>query len=148
MQMQGAAAGPRAAHAGSALLSATTVLLARLNTTITACTEHLTRFRFNDAAHELTTSCGTVLRLVLEYSKDVLYGSDQARREQVLAIMRHAVSNASDSCILHALSPRALARAGYGLTTRHHECRWPTACAGPTGGVGVRTSRELRGRQA
>ncbi len=79
-------------------------ILAKLQEAIAAATENLERFRFNDYAlglHEFVWH--QFCDWYVEYSKDVLYGADAARREQVLRIMHHVFSGALR--LLHPVMP-------------------------------------------
>jgi valyl-tRNA synthetase len=67
-------------------------ILFRLNETVAACTGNLEKFRFNDAAHDLYEFVWhQFCDWYLESAKDVLYGTDTARKEQVLKIMQHCL---------------------------------------------------------
>jgi valyl-tRNA synthetase len=104
MQLHGAGPGPGAAalELDPALLSADDRhLLARLNQAIVDCTEHLQRFRFNDAAHALYEFVWhQYCDWYVEYSKDVLYGEPGPRRDQVFRLMHHVYA-----CALRLLHP-------------------------------------------
>jgi valyl-tRNA synthetase len=68
-------------------------ILARLQEAIRGCTENLERYRFNDAAHALHEFVWhQYCDWYVEYSKDVLYGQDAARRAQVLRLMHYVFS--------------------------------------------------------
>ncbi len=88
-----------------ALLSADDLhILAKLDQAMTACSENLSRFRFNDAAHDLYEFIWhQFCDWYVEYSKDVLYGTDAARKAQVLGLM-HRVFSASLR-LLHPFMP-------------------------------------------
>jgi valyl-tRNA synthetase len=65
-------------------------ILFRLNEAVASCTGNLEKFRFNDAALDLYEFVWhQYCDWYLESSKDVLYGSDAARKEQVLKIMQY-----------------------------------------------------------
>ena len=60
-------------------------ILAKLSQTIESCTENLRRYRFNDAAQDLYAFIWhEYCDWYVEYSKDVLYGQDAARRAETL----------------------------------------------------------------
>jgi valyl-tRNA synthetase len=79
-------------------------ILAKLSQTIESCTGNLERYRFNDAAQDLY---GFIWHeycdWYVEYSKDVLYGQDPARRAEVLKVMHYAFSTALR--LLHPFMP-------------------------------------------
>ncbi len=112
MQMQGVGAGmaPGSRASGEAgfrkeLLSADDRhIIAKLHETIAACSENLGRFRFNDAAHALYEFLWhQYCDWYLEYSKDVLYGQDQARKQVVLDVMGYVFGGALR--LLHPFMP-------------------------------------------
>ncbi len=79
-------------------------LLARLHDTIAACTDHLERFRFNDyalAVYEFIWH--DYCDWFVEYSKDILYGDDAARRGRTLARMHGVFADALR--LLHPAMP-------------------------------------------
>lgn len=79
-------------------------ILARLQDTISACTANLENCRFNDAAHVLYEFVRhQYCDWYVEYAKDILYGDDEARREQVLKAMHYVFSNALR--LLHPMMP-------------------------------------------
>ena len=79
-------------------------ILAQLHATIAAVTDSLERFRFNETAHLLYEFIWhEYCDWYVEYSKDILYGQDRTRREQVLRVMHYAFSNALR--LLHPLMP-------------------------------------------
>ncbi|GAG39694.1 unnamed protein product, partial [marine sediment metagenome] len=79
-------------------------ILASLQDAIRDCTESLEKYRFNDAAHALYEFIWhKYCDWYVEYSKDVLYGDDAARREQVLKVMHYVFSNAIR--LLHPMMP-------------------------------------------
>ena len=79
-------------------------LLARCDETVTAVTEHLEAFRFQDVARTLYDFVwSAVCDWYLEYAKDDLYGEDAARREQVLRLLTHVF--ASSLKLLHPYMP-------------------------------------------
>jgi valyl-tRNA synthetase len=68
-------------------------ILARVQAAADAVAEHLERYRFNDAAHELYDFVWhQFCDWYVEAAKDVLYGEDGPRRRQTLAIMHHVLS--------------------------------------------------------
>ena len=70
-------------------------ILARLHKAAEACEGHLCRYRFNDYASELYEFIWhQFCDWYVEYSKEALYGEDEARRDTVLGIMYHVFSNA------------------------------------------------------
>ncbi len=79
-------------------------LIMKLQETIAACTENLERFRFNDAAKALYEFVwGQYCDWYVEYSKAVLYGTDAARRAEVLKVMHYVFSQALR--LLHPMMP-------------------------------------------
>jgi valyl-tRNA synthetase len=79
-------------------------ILAKLHETVAACTENLERFRFNDVARHLYEFMWhQFCDWYVEYSKPILYGDDQARRESVLKVMHHVYSTALR--LLHPMMP-------------------------------------------
>jgi valyl-tRNA synthetase len=79
-------------------------ILAKLYQAREACTENLRRCRFNDAAHDLYEFVWhQYCDWYVEYSKDVLYGKDAARRAEVLKVMHHVFSSALK--LLHPFMP-------------------------------------------
>ncbi|MBN1675550.1 MAG: valine--tRNA ligase [Kiritimatiellae bacterium] len=105
MQMKNGAVDPTDYSLKMRLLSADDKhIIARLQETIAACTENLKRYRFNDVAHSLYEFVWhQYCDWYVEYSKDILYGNDAARREQVLKVMHYALSHALR--LLHPLMP-------------------------------------------
>jgi valyl-tRNA synthetase len=98
-----------------ALLSADDLhILAKLSRATESCTENLTRFRFNDAAQDLY---GFIWHeycdWYVEYSKDVLYGQDPARRAEVLKVMHYAFSTALR--LLHPFMPHLTEELWHGM---------------------------------
>ena len=79
-------------------------ILALLHKTISACDENIERCRFNDYAkamyeffwHEFCD-------WYVEYAKQPLYGTDEARKGEVLRVMHYVLSRAL--CLLHPLMP-------------------------------------------
>ena len=79
-------------------------ILALLHKTISACDENIERCRFNDYAkamyeffwHEFCD-------WYVEYAKPPLYGTDEARKGEVLRVMHYVLSRAL--CLLHPLMP-------------------------------------------
>ena len=79
-------------------------ILARLHECIAACTENLERFRFNDYAKALYEFLWhQFCDWYVEYSKQVFYGNDEGRKQDVLNVMHHVFSNALR--LLHPLMP-------------------------------------------
>ena len=79
-------------------------ILAKLHEAIAACTENLERFRLNDYAKTMYEFLWhQYCDWYLEYSKQVLYGDDPARRVEVLKVMHHVFSTALR--LLHPLMP-------------------------------------------
>ncbi|MDD3605229.1 MAG: valine--tRNA ligase, partial [Kiritimatiellae bacterium] len=79
-------------------------ILAKLNETISACTESLERFRFNDTAKALYEFFWhQFCDWYVESSKQVLYGEDAGRKQQVLTVMHYAFSSALR--LLHPIMP-------------------------------------------
>ena len=79
-------------------------ILALLHKTISACDEHIERCRFNDYAkamyeffwHEFCD-------WYVEYAKQPLNGTDEARKAEVLRVMHYVLSRAL--CLLHPVMP-------------------------------------------
>ncbi len=79
-------------------------ILAKLHETLAGCTESLERFRFNDLAHGLYDFLWhQYCDWYVEYSKPILYGDDQPRKEQVIKVMHYVFSHALR--VLHPLMP-------------------------------------------
>ncbi|MBA4386350.1 MAG: valine--tRNA ligase [Verrucomicrobia bacterium] len=79
-------------------------ILAKLQQAIGECNENLGRFRFNDAALVLYEFVWhQYCDWFVEYSKDLLYGQDQARRMEVLRLMHHVFASALK--LLHPFMP-------------------------------------------
>jgi valyl-tRNA synthetase len=79
-------------------------ILAKLNSTISACNENLERYRFNDVAKVLYDFFWhQYCDWYVESTKPVLYGDDQARKAQVIKVMHYVFSNALR--LLHPLMP-------------------------------------------
>ena len=79
-------------------------LLAKLNRTIEACQDNLSRYRFNDAAKALYDFLWhQYCDHYIEYSKAVLYGEHPGRRRDVLEVMHLVFSTALR--LLHPLMP-------------------------------------------
>jgi valyl-tRNA synthetase len=67
-------------------------ILFRLQETVASCTGNLEKFRFNDAAHDLYEFVWhQFCDWYLESSKDVFYGTDEARKAQVLKVMHYCL---------------------------------------------------------
>ncbi len=92
--------------------------------------ECLERFRFNDYAHVLYDFMWhEFCDWYVEYAKNVLYGSDEARRREVLQIMHHVFDRALR--LLHPLMPFLTEELwhgmGYGLDGETiMTAKWPT----------------------
>ena len=120
MQMQEGADAPPgkrtlAADFDPALLSADDRhILSKLSQAVEACTGNLEKFRFNDAAHDLY---GFIWHeycdWYVEYSKDVLYGQDAARKAEVLKVMHFAFSTALR--LLHPFMPHLTEELWHGM---------------------------------
>ena len=79
-------------------------ILAKLNSTMAECEECLERFRFNDMAKAVYEFMWhQYCDWYVEYSKDILYGDDQERRDQTLKVMHYVFSNGLR--LLHPLMP-------------------------------------------
>jgi valyl-tRNA synthetase len=79
-------------------------ILARLHECIAACTENLEKFRFNDYAKALYEFLWhQFCDWYVEYSKQVFYGTDESRKQDVLNVMHHVFSNGLR--LLHPLMP-------------------------------------------
>ena len=79
-------------------------ILARLHETIAACDENLQRYRLNDYAKALYEFLWhQFCDWYVEYSKQVLYGSDEPRRQTVLKVMNYVFAEALK--LLHPLMP-------------------------------------------
>jgi len=108
-------------------------ILAKLNECIVACDDNLAKFRFNDyakAVYEFTWH--QFCDWYVEYSKQVFYGDDAARKAVVLGVMHHCLATALR--LLHPLMPfltEELWR-GLGYNTVSETiltAPWPTAIA-------------------
>jgi len=106
-------------------------ILVRLQEAVVVCTENLDRCRFNDVAHVLYEFVWhQYCDWYVEYSKNVLYGKDIARKRQVLSVMDYVFSTALR--LLHPVMPfitEELWHAmGYGDDTESIMTgRWPEA---------------------
>jgi len=79
-------------------------ILAKLREAITAYNDNLEKCRFNDAAHVLYEFVWhQYCDWYVECSKDVLYGADIVRKENVLKVMNYVFSNALR--LLHPMMP-------------------------------------------
>jgi len=79
-------------------------ILARLNEAIAGCMDNLDKCRFNDVAHVLYEFVWhQYCDWYVECSKDTLYGTDVARKENVLKVMNYVFSNALR--LLHPIMP-------------------------------------------
>jgi valyl-tRNA synthetase len=79
-------------------------ILSRLERAAAACTDHLEKYRFNDASLELYDFVWhQFCDWYVEAAKDVLYGADEDRRRQVLAIMHHVFAQSLK--LLHPAMP-------------------------------------------
>lgn len=79
-------------------------ILYQLARAVRLCDENLAAFRFNDMAKGIYDFIWHhYCDWYLEYSKEILYGDDQARRSQVLTLMHFVFSNALK--LLHPLMP-------------------------------------------
>jgi valyl-tRNA synthetase len=79
-------------------------ILAKLNECIAACDDNLSKFRFNDYAKAVYEFMWhQFCDWYVEYSKQVFYGDDAARKAVVLGVMHHCLSNALR--LLHPLMP-------------------------------------------
>jgi valyl-tRNA synthetase len=89
-------------------------ILAKLSQAIESCTDNLKRYRFNDAAQDLY---GFIWHeycdWYVEYSKDVLYGQDAARRAEVLKVMHFSFSTALR--LLHPFMPHLTEELWHGM---------------------------------
>ena len=89
-------------------------ILAKLSTAIESCTENLKRFRFNDAAQDLYAFIWhEYCDWYVEYSKDVLYGQDVARRAEVVKVMHYCFSTALR--LLHPFMPHLTEELWHGM---------------------------------
>ena len=89
-------------------------ILFRLSDAIRACSENLARFRFNDAAHDLYEFIWhEYCDWYVEYSKDVLYGQDAARRAEVLKVMHYVFSTSLR--LLHPFMPHLTEELWHGM---------------------------------
>ncbi|MEI8139881.1 MAG: valine--tRNA ligase [bacterium] len=116
MQMQDPAGYVRSgATIDAALLSADDRhILAKLSQAIASCTENLKRFRFNDAAQDLYAFIWhEYCDWYVEYSKEVLYGQDAARRAEVLKVMHYCFSTALR--LLHPFMPHITEELWHGM---------------------------------
>ncbi len=79
-------------------------ILNKLSETIAECDESIERFRFNDMAKALYEFIWhQFCDWHIEYSKEILYGDDNMRREQVLTLLHFVFANALK--LLHPLMP-------------------------------------------
>ena len=79
-------------------------ILAKLGECIAACDDNLAKFRFNDYAKTIYEFMWhQFCDWYVEYSKQVFYGTDAARKATVLGVMQHCLSNALR--LLHPLMP-------------------------------------------
>lgn len=79
-------------------------ILALLHERIASCTENFEKFRFNDVARELYDFVWhQFCDWYIEYAKNVLSGSDAARREQVRQVMHEVFSTSLK--LLHPMIP-------------------------------------------
>ena len=89
-------------------------ILVKLSQATESCTENLRRYRFNDAAHDLYEFIWhEYCDWYVEYSKDVLYGQDPARRAEVLKVM-HVVFSTSLR-LLHPFMPHLTEELWHGM---------------------------------
>ena len=89
-------------------------ILVRLNDTITACTESLERFRFNDAAKELYEFVWRqYCDWYIEYAKGVLANGDAEARQRVVTVM-HCIF-AHFLRLLHPMAPFITEELWHGL---------------------------------
>lgn len=89
-------------------------ILDKLSKTISACDENLELFRFNDVAKALYDFVWHhYCDWYVEYSKQVLYGDDEARRAQVLTLMHFVFASALK--LLHPLMPFITEELWHGL---------------------------------
>ena len=89
-------------------------ILAKLSRTIESCTENLGRYRFNDAARDLYEFIWhEYCDWYVEYSKEVLYGKDPARRAEVMKVMHLAFSTALK--LLHPFMPHLTEELWHGM---------------------------------
>ncbi len=106
-------------------------IVAKVDDAAKAAQECLERFRFNDYAHVLYEFLWhEFCDWYVEYAKEVLYGKDEARRREVLAIMHHVFDRALR--LLHPLMPFLTEELwhgmGYGLEGETiMTAPWPTA---------------------
>ncbi len=79
-------------------------ILGKLHKTIEACDENLQKFRFNDVAKAIYDFMWhQFCDWYVEYSKDILYGEDEAKRLHTLRVMHHVFSTALR--LLHPIMP-------------------------------------------
>ncbi|TAN35614.1 MAG: valine--tRNA ligase [Verrucomicrobia bacterium] len=79
-------------------------ILAKLNECIAACDDNLAKFRFNDYAKTIYEFMWhQFCDWYVEYSKQVFYSDDAARKATVLGVMHHCLSSALR--LLHPLMP-------------------------------------------
>ena len=106
MQMQAAnCTGELWTPGSSAALSADDQhILAKLNECVAACDDNLAKFRFNDYAKTIYEFMWhQFCDWYVEYSKQVFYGDNAARKATVLGVMHHCLSSALR--LLHPLMP-------------------------------------------
>lgn len=79
-------------------------ILARLHKTIAECDENVERCRFNDYAKSIYEFFWhEFCDWYVEYAKQPLYGTDAARKDEVLKVMHYVLSRAL--CLLHPIMP-------------------------------------------
>jgi len=112
MQMNGKDLAPETIRAflaaptfeGAALAPDDKHILAKLQTTIAACDDHLERFRFNDAAKELYDFIWHhYCDWYIEYAKIALNGEDAEAKARTLRVMHYVFSSALK--LLHPIAP-------------------------------------------
>jgi valyl-tRNA synthetase len=89
-------------------------ILFKLSQTAESCHDNLKRFRFNDAAHDLYEFIWhQYCDWYVEYSKDILYGQDPTRRDEVLKVMHYVFS--ASLRLLHPFMPHLTEELWHGM---------------------------------
>lgn len=110
-------------------------LIFRLHETIASCTDNLERFRFNDYALVIYDFFWKdFCDWYVEYSKDILYGTDETARDRTRRIIHYVFSTALR--LLHPLMPFLTEELWHGMEYNAEAesillGSWPTAMDGP-----------------
>ncbi|HOW98575.1 MAG TPA: class I tRNA ligase family protein, partial [Kiritimatiellia bacterium] len=104
MQAKGAAASDAPAFDAATLSADDRHILAKLHAAIAACNDNLARYRLNDYAKTMYEFLWhQFCDWYVEYAKQILYGADEKRKADVLAVMHYVFSRALR--LLHPLMP-------------------------------------------